>query len=208
MTKAAPEFDKYKELHEAYASPGHLMYKKMRMVTDTIGGGRALLDFGCGEGEFLSRMAGKFDRLAGIDATDEAVRTTNKRLGDKADIYKYDGGMPDIPGGFDWVACLDVLEHLPNPSAVLAELYALMAPGGRMVVTVPNWYDIINAKILGRNKFHLQTHTPWGWMAILKDAGFTVESCRAVSFPVIKSDFLARRLYFLGMCIMIRAKKP
>ena len=78
MTKAAPEFDKYKELQEAYANPGHLMYKKMRMVTETIGGGRALLDFGCGEGEFLSRMAGKFDRLAGIDVTDEAVRRQQK----------------------------------------------------------------------------------------------------------------------------------
>ncbi len=100
--------------------------------------------------------------------------------------------MPDVPGGFDWVACLDVFwSTCRTPAAVLAELYALMAPGGRMVVTVPNWYDIINAKILGRNKFHLHAHTPWGWMAILKKAGFTVESCRAVSFPVIKSDFLA-----------------
>ncbi len=79
MTKAQPEFDRYKELQEAYANPGHLMYKKMRMVTEAIGGGRALLDCDFGEGEFLSRMEGKFETLAGIDVTDEAIETTSEK---------------------------------------------------------------------------------------------------------------------------------
>ncbi len=206
------EFNKegwYEYLKDSYDSPGHLMYKKMRLVLGTITGGRAILDFGCGQGELLRREMDRFDRVVGIDVSEKALELTRKNLKDspKAELYLYEDSMPSMDGGFDWVTCLDVLEHLEDPVRVLRELHGLMSPGGRLIVAVPNWYDIINSKLLGRNKYHIQTHTPWGWMAMLKKAGFAVTSVRAVDFPVIGSDLLARLLYFFGMCIFILAEK-
>ena len=67
-----------------------------------------------------------------------------------------------------WVTCLDVLEHLPNPIKILREIYVLMANNGNLIVTVPNWYDIINSKLLKRNKYHLHAHTLWVRMTMLK----------------------------------------
>ena len=48
--------------------------------------------------------------------------------------------LPTLFGGqrFDTILCLDVLEHLRNPSAVLAELRSMLAPGGAVLISVPN----------------------------------------------------------------------
>jgi len=207
------EFDKqgwYDYLKDSYDNPRHLMYKKMRLVTGTIKGARALLDFGCGQGELLRRVKDRFDRVAGVDVSEKALELTRNNLKDspKAELYRYESSMPSMDGGFDWVTCLDVLEHLEDPERVLRELFSLTATGGRLIVTVPNWYDIIKVRVLRTNPFHLHAHTPWGWAAMLERAGFRMTDIRAVGFPLIGSDFLARRLYFLGMCIFLTAQKP
>jgi len=204
------EFDRYEELDKAYSDTGHLMYKKMRLVTGTITGGRALLDFGCGQGELLGREIGLFERVVGVDVSDNALEFTREKLGGspKAELYRYESGMPSMEGGFDWVTCLDVLEHLEDPERAVREIFALTAPGGRIIVTVPNWYDIIKVRVLRMSPFHLHAHTPWGWAAMLERAGFRMTGIRAVGFPVVGSDILARRLYFLGMCIFLTAQKP
>ncbi len=185
------------------------MYKKMRLVSEVISGGSAILDFGCGEGELLARVASRFVSMVGFDASDEALALTRKKLFGNAglSLHKYGDVMPPVKGPFDWITCLDVLEHLQNPDFVLNELYGLMTVGGSLVVTVPNWYDIINSKLLGRNKFHVQAHFSWQWIGLIKKAGFEVTFCRAVDFPVIHSKFLACHLSTFGMCIFILAKK-
>jgi 2-polyprenyl-3-methyl-5-hydroxy-6-metoxy-1,4-benzoquinol methylase len=205
-----PVFDEYDELDKAYSDPGHLMFKKMRLVTGAVTGGRALLDFGCGQGELLRRLVDRFDRVTGVDVTDKALELSRERLAGstKASLYKYEDHMPGMEGGFDWVTCLDVLEHVKDPGTVLNELNGLMARGGGLIVTVPNWYDIIYSRVLGLNRYHLHAHTPWGWARIIRGAGFEVTHIRAVDFPVISSELLASGLYFLGMCILIRAVKP
>jgi len=42
------------------------------------------------------------------------------------------------PGSLDLVLCLDVLEHLPDPWTLVNRLSSLIAPGGRLIVSVPN----------------------------------------------------------------------
>lgn len=207
MNEQTPVFEGYEVLDQAYSDPNHLMFKKMAIVTGMIVGGEAILDYGCGNGELLSRVGRRFRRVVGVDATDASVERTCKRLeGNRnAAIYKYDGEMPKVKGGFDYVTCLDVLEHLEEPGNILKEIKNLMAPGGRLIVSVPNWYDFIVSRILRLNKYHLHAHTPWGWMKILKNAGFKTTGCRAAGFPLVNSDLLARKVYGLGMCIIISA---
>jgi 2-polyprenyl-3-methyl-5-hydroxy-6-metoxy-1,4-benzoquinol methylase len=106
---------------------------------------------------------------------------------------------------FDVCLCLDVLEHVRDLFPLLQEIHRILRPGAEVIVTVPNWYDIIISGILRRNPLHINTFTPWRWMRRLKQAGFKIKYCRAVDFPILKSDLLARKIYFLGMCVLIVA---
>jgi 2-polyprenyl-3-methyl-5-hydroxy-6-metoxy-1,4-benzoquinol methylase len=88
---------------------------------------------------------------------------------------------------FSLIICFDVLEHLEDPTLVLRQMRVLLAPGGRLLVTVPNgrtlielwfWLILVSGRMLGR-KFrpggpHLQRNSPKKWQKILNDAGFDV----------------------------------
>jgi SAM-dependent methyltransferase len=45
-----------------------------------------------------------------------------------------------VAGSYDVVVCLDVLEHVPDPPAVVAQLASFLRPGGRLIVHAPFWY--------------------------------------------------------------------
>jgi SAM-dependent methyltransferase len=54
-----------------------------------------------------------------------------------ADVIASAAALPLEDGAFDLVLCTQVLEHVPEPSDVLAECFRVLAPGGRIALTVP-----------------------------------------------------------------------
>ena len=88
-----------------------------------------MLDAGCGEGVLVDEYAGRLD-ITGVDANYSSARvaTARSRRCRFAD------------GSFDRALCLDVLEHLAfdDQPRALAELSACCAPGGELLVSVPN----------------------------------------------------------------------
>lgn len=109
-------------------------------------GGR-VLDVGCGTGFFLeafaagaeSLMAGEGPRIEGwgLDAEPLAVAMCRERGLE----HVHQGSAGDLAAvadqRFDLIFMLDVLEHLDDDQAALREATRLLAPGGRIVVTVP-----------------------------------------------------------------------
>lgn len=92
--------------------------------------------------------------------------------------------LPYPPGHFDAILCLDVLEHLRDPWKVLAgKLRPLLAPGGVIVVSVPNvrYWMVLWQLFWGRWEYarrgildigHLRFFTPRTARQMLADAGF------------------------------------
>lgn len=79
------------------------------------------------------------------------------------------GPAHDLPVGdesCDAVLCTQVLEHVPNPDAVIAELYRVLRPGGRLYMTVPLAWE------LHEMPFDFYRYTPHGLATILGGAGF------------------------------------
>ena len=145
------------------------------------GAGR-LLDFGCGGGGFLKRMADRGWQVIGLDAAVGAVRRVQEELGLKALV----GSLPhpDLqPGSFDVVTMWHSLEHVHRPLAILREAYQLLVPGGRLVVATPN-LESLPFYWFGQSWFgldlprHLTHFTPKTLREMLQTAGYRVESVR------------------------------
>jgi SAM-dependent methyltransferase len=203
-----PRSQYFEKLDLTYKNPSHLMHKKMKLVLDYVRRGESLIDIGCGTGEFIVQLRERFNRLVGIDTSSHAIEFTARRVGKGRNILLECGELDSFhfpTEHFDVCLCLDVLEHVKDLSSLLQEIHRILRPGAEMIVTVPNWYDMIVSGILRIDPLHINTFTPWRWMKLLKRAGFKIKIYRAVDFPILKLDFLARKIPFLGMCIIIVA---
>jgi len=97
-----------------------------------------LLDFGCGKGEFLSRVKGVTERY-GCDLDPHMIEIAKHVMPNGVFFtVGLDGKIPFPDGWFDVVTLLSVLEHVPDERAVLAEVQRVLRPGGCLIVLVPH----------------------------------------------------------------------
>jgi O-antigen chain-terminating methyltransferase len=114
--------------------------ERLRVYVPRFAGCRAVLDLGCGRGEFLELMQEAGIPARGIDAHEEAVALCRERglEAARAEIFSYLGGVAEA--SLDGIFCAQVVEHLPP--ARLPELVRLAASrlqrGGVLVVETPN----------------------------------------------------------------------
>src|SRR5215470_13953729 len=112
-----------------------------RKVTDTLGlrAGEHVLDAGCGPGETAMYLARQFGvRVTGVTVSQYEIDAANERaraagLADQVRVEYGDYTGLDYPdGSFDAVLALESLQNAPDERVVLAELYRVLRPGGRI----------------------------------------------------------------------------
>jgi len=95
-----------------------------------------ILEIGCGTGHNFA-MLRRFGRLDAIEVDSKARALASQRLGHAVS----DAPLPSLPGIdkgiYHLIALLDVLEHVDEDEAALASIAQRLAPGGRILVTVP-----------------------------------------------------------------------
>jgi len=100
--------------------------------------GERLLEVGCGGGHVL-RLFPQC-QLTGVDVSGEMLRKARRNLRG-LDVRLVKGELFDVdfePRSFDGIICSEVLEHVIDPESILEQMQLLLAPGGRVVVTIPN----------------------------------------------------------------------
>ncbi len=120
-----------------------------RFAGSAIHGPEPVLDIGCGSGSLLQALQSRDIPVYGSDP----FRENAKRAWRSFSIPAVCCLLPDIPfqpGSFSAITAFHVLERLPDPSAVLAALRELPAPGGRIVIQASN-ADSWQALLLGEN---------------------------------------------------------
>ena len=109
-----------------------------------------ILDVGCGTGEITSRLAGLFPaaRVTGVDLIDAHLALARERyaaLGDRLTFQRADAfELPFADKRFDLVVCRHVLQAVPEPERMIAELVRVARPGGVLHLLVED-YDMIHA---------------------------------------------------------------
>jgi 2-polyprenyl-6-hydroxyphenyl methylase / 3-demethylubiquinone-9 3-methyltransferase len=96
---------------------------------------KSVLDIGCGGGILSEAMAALGAAVTGIDAGEEplAVATHHAQASGLAVDYRQTTAeqfAAEAPGAFDIVTCMELLEHVPNPSSIVAACARLVKPGG------------------------------------------------------------------------------
>ena len=107
----------------------------LRLLQEERAAGR-LLDFGAGRGELLRQLdaLGTFARLEGADLMPRPADLPAPIAWHQHDLNE---ALP-VEGPFDAVVCSETIEHLENPRQVFRTLHRLVAPGGVLVLTMPN----------------------------------------------------------------------
>ncbi len=90
---------------------------------------QSVLDVGAGGGHDLAALRAEFPlpELFAVEPNDD-LRETVHGLG----VWVY-SGLGEVEGQFDLVICIDVLEHVPDPDALLADVIARVKPGGLLI---------------------------------------------------------------------------
>lgn len=169
------------------------------------GSGLRVLDLGFGAGLLARRIRPRCSYLAGIELDPDAAREGSPFFDTPivGDLLAGLEGPWEQP--FDVAIAGDILEHLPDPSAALALLRKLLAPGGLLLVSLPNVanvsvrlallsgrFDYADRGILDRT--HLRFYTRRTGGRLLEAAGFRVLSSHATAMPVeLALPFLGRR---------------
>lgn len=109
-----------------------------------------MLDVGCGSGDLLERFAERGWETYGVDPSSAAVTAAARRA-----THVHRGTLRDQPwqaGSFQLVTFQHALEHIVDPIDALRRARALLAPGGLLVVAVPNW-SCWQRRLLFRNRW-------------------------------------------------------
>lgn len=96
--------------------------------------GDRLLDVGCFDRSLIDAVSDRIAGAVGIDAVAEPSRADGIRI----ERGTFPEDLDAEPGSFDCVTALAVLEHVHEPHVFAAACHRLLAPGGRVVLTVPH----------------------------------------------------------------------
>ncbi|WP_456380549.1 bifunctional 2-polyprenyl-6-hydroxyphenol methylase/3-demethylubiquinol 3-O-methyltransferase UbiG [Thiolapillus sp.] len=120
----------FKPLHEI--NPMRLAY--IEQHTNELAD-KKVLDVGCGGGILAESMVEKGARVTGIDMGEANLEVARLHLLESGRDVDYrqipvEKLAEEMPGKFDVVTCMEMLEHVPDPSSVVAACAALVKPGG------------------------------------------------------------------------------
>jgi 2-polyprenyl-3-methyl-5-hydroxy-6-metoxy-1,4-benzoquinol methylase len=171
--------------------------KAVPEVAPFVPGGRAL-DIGCGNGEFLLRLQSIGWQCAGAEFNEKAVAICRSH-----GLSVFHGDLKSAgfeSQSFDYVTANHLIEHVPDPHELVAEIGRITKPGGRVLIRTPN------SESLGRSWFgeywfandvprHLMLYSKRNLQMLAAAHGLQAETV----FTPVKPKILLRSLdYRLG----------
>ena len=153
------------------------------------GAGNTILDIGSGQGELALLLQRAFPgaTVRGIEYSAEGVRRAQRAATSaglsvqftQRDLLQTAPPDPAHRASADYAVCSEVLEHVDDPGLLLRNAAQYLAPGCRIVVTVPGGPRSAFDRHIG----HRQHFAPGRLRQVLERAGFDVECVARAGFP-------------------------
>lgn len=109
-----------------------------KRIKQAINSGRRVVDLGCGSGYMLADLGDQFDERIGLDVSRRRLDDENKPVGWTFQEADLNASFPLKNECVDAVIANQVIEHIVNPVNFVSEIYRILLPRGRCVITTPN----------------------------------------------------------------------
>jgi len=105
--------------------------------------GKHIVDIGCGGGILTEALAQRGALMTGIDMAEQSLKVARLHLHESDLEIDYQLSTAEAfaehnAARFDVVACLEMLEHVPDPAAIIDAAVRLLKPGGRLILSTLN----------------------------------------------------------------------
>lgn len=170
-------------------------------VVELVGADKRVLDVGCWTGDLGRVLQRRGCTVSGFEIDAEAAAVAAEHLGrvvvgnlDRESLLDH-----FEPGTFDAVVFADVLEHLYDPRAALEDAVKLLAPGGRVVISIPNIThgSVRLANLQGRwnytdtgllDRTHIRFWSRQGLLDFVASAGLLAEDLRGTLADPLRTE--------------------
>ena len=127
----------FRPLHDL--NPARLKFVEERAEV----AGARLLDLGCGGGILSESLARAGAHVTGIDIAPKVLSIARLHLHESGLEVEYEQKTAEqiareMPGQFDIVTCMEMLEHVPDPASIIQSIQMLLKPGGQVFLSTLN----------------------------------------------------------------------
>jgi SAM-dependent methyltransferase len=134
-------YEKRAESYTKFDRQGFARYQRALKLAD-IQNGAKILDIGCKHAflcDFLAKKGINCD-YHGIDISEKVIESLKDKKGSfqVCDVMK---GLPFDSNKFDYIFCLEVLEHVENPTFLLTQFNRVLKNNGVLLLSTPNPYN-------------------------------------------------------------------
>lgn len=164
----------------------------------------ALLDIGCGEGDFLSVAKRMNWQANGLEIAPYAIQICKKLNLDveEGDLLKLDLKV----NYYDIVTMFEVLEHFMQPKEYLQKANYILRKRGLLIITTPNFNCL--TRIISQEKWrlfgkeHLSYFTPHYIKKLLKDTNFKIIEfvVKDITLPELRNPFVNKNITDIAKC--------
>lgn len=181
-----------------------------------------VVDVGCGGGILAEGMAGRGARVTGIDLAEAALSVARMHMIETGVRVDYrcvaaEDHAREAPGAADVVTCMELLEHVPDPAALIAACADMVRPGGDVFFSTLNrtpraWLSAIVGAEYVLRMLPRGTHDyarfirPSELAAWLRAAGLELRDVRGVSYHPLRDAFSLSA--DVGVNYLVHAVRP
>ena len=199
-------------------NPVRLQYVKQRVTLRDA----TVLDVGCGGGLLSEALAKEGANVTALDLAPELIKVAKLHRLESGVAVDYrlqsvEALVAEQPGSFDAITCMEMLEHVPDPSAIIAACASLLKPGGQLFLSTLNRTPaafalaIVGAeyvaRLLPKGTHHYQDFIkPAELAAWLRDAGLQLQDVSGLAYEPWRNG--ARIIGRTDVNYLASARKP
>lgn len=156
--------------------------------------GKRVLDFGCGTGYGTARVAPACAGIVGVDISEAAIEQAGHDFGARFQRIQpiEDAPLPFADGSFDVVLSFQVIEHVPDATAYVAEVHRVLTDDGIFVCATPERSTRLFARQRPWNRYHLVEYSSAELAALMQAQFAVVERFGMTAMPELIAGELAR----------------